>query len=45
MLDELNNFIPETRVSPIQLAKMHGKERQRASGERLKTRSQDDSEW
>ena len=31
-LDDLNNFIPEISISPIQLAKMQGKVRERASG-------------
>ncbi len=31
-LDHLNNFIPETTLSPLQLAKMQGKVRERASG-------------
>ena len=35
-LDHLNDFIPEVRVSPLQLARMKGKERKRASGKRLK---------
>ncbi len=38
-LDHLNSFIPEPSISPIQLAKMQGKERERASGERLKDKS------
>lgn len=33
-LDQLDNFIPEASISPIQLAKTQGKKRQRASGER-----------
>lgn len=28
---QLNNFLPEPPLSPIQLAKLHGKSRQRAS--------------
>ena len=35
-LDGLDNFIPEITISPIQLAKRQGKQRQRASGVRLK---------
>lgn len=35
-LDQLNNFIPEVRISPLQLARMQGKKRQRASGKRPK---------
>ena len=44
-LDHLDSFIPETSISPIQLAKMHGKVRERASGERLKDNPEDDVEW
>ncbi len=44
-LDQLDNFIPEISISPMQLAKMHGKVRKRASGERLKPESKDDPEW
>ncbi len=35
-LDQLEQFIPDTPVSPLQLAKMQGKPRERATGERLK---------
>ena len=34
LLDQLGNFLPDPGISPIQLARLHGKERQRASGER-----------
>ncbi|MCP3687437.1 MAG: helix-turn-helix domain-containing protein [Gammaproteobacteria bacterium] len=44
-LDHLDNFIPEISISPIQLAQMQGRVRQRASGERLKIRGQEESEW
>lgn len=44
-LDHLNDFIPEISVSPLQLAKMHGRVRKRASGERLKSAAKDESEW
>jgi transcriptional regulator with XRE-family HTH domain len=44
-LDQLNNFIPEPSISPIQLAKMRGRARRRASGARLKNKSMDGSEW
>lgn len=43
-LDHLDNFIPEIAISPLQLVKMQGKVRKRASGERLK-KSQDKPEW
>lgn len=48
-LDQLENFIPETSISPIQLAKMQGKVRERASGYRKKPSTdsgfKEDSEW
>ena len=44
-LDHLNDFIPEISISPMQLAKTRGKVRQRASGERLKSQSEDEAEW
>lgn len=44
-LDHLDNFIPEISISPMQLAKMQGRVRQRASGERHKAQDKDESEW
>ena len=44
-LDQLDHFIPELIISPLQLAKNHGKVRKRASGERIKTKIRDESEW
>ena len=44
-LDQLDNFIPETKVSPLQLAKMQGKVRERASGSRSKDKTGDETEW
>lgn len=44
-LDQLDSFIPEPSISPIQLAKMQGKGRERASGERLKDKAKDETEW
>ncbi len=44
-LDHLDSFIPEPPISPIQLAKMQGKARQRASGGRTKGESKDEAEW
>jgi len=41
-LDQLDDFIPEVSISPIQLAKMHGHVRKRASGERAKVQTKDD---
>ena len=31
VLDEIDSFLPDPGISPLQLAKMRGKERQRAS--------------
>lgn len=45
VLDQLGNFIPEISISPMQLAKMQGKVRERASGERLKEKTKDEREW
>ncbi len=33
-LDELESFLPDTGPSPLQLAKLHGRQRQRASRKR-----------
>ncbi len=44
-LDHLDNFIPEISISPIQLAKMQGQVRKRASGERCKSLTKDESQW
>lgn len=44
ILDQLDNFIPTQLVSPIALAEMKGKQRQRASKQK-KTVKQDESEW
>lgn len=48
-LDHLDSFIPEITISPMQLAKMQGKVRERASGYRVATDSKikpkDESPW
>jgi putative transcriptional regulator len=44
-LDQLDNFIPEITISPLQLAKTQGKVRKRASGERAREQAEDDLEW
>jgi transcriptional regulator with XRE-family HTH domain len=41
----LNHFITEAPVSPIQLAKLRGRARQRASGNRQQDNNQAHSEW
>jgi transcriptional regulator with XRE-family HTH domain len=44
-LDELDRFIPEITVSPLQLAHRKGKQRQRASGKRVLRRPEDGAAW
>ena len=44
-LDQIDNFIPEPSISPLQLARMQGRQRVRASGGRRKHRAEDDAEW
>lgn len=45
-LDGLDSFIAEPGISPMQLAKRQGKPRQRASGQRSGSSSnQEDHEW
>ncbi|MCP4980609.1 MAG: helix-turn-helix transcriptional regulator [Gammaproteobacteria bacterium] len=34
LTDQLNNFLPVQEISPIQLAKLQGRKRQRASGQK-----------
>jgi transcriptional regulator with XRE-family HTH domain len=43
-LQELDNLIPAATVSPLQLAKMQGKKRRRASGSRSSA-GESESEW
>ena len=45
MIDQINHFIPEQEISPLQLAKLKGKKRQRASGPTKKIRTKEPSEW
>jgi transcriptional regulator with XRE-family HTH domain len=44
-LEILNQFITEAPVSPLQIAKLHGKTRQRASSNRQPEENKEDSEW
>lgn len=44
-LDQLDSFIPEVSISPMQIAKMQGKVRKRAAGNRLKKQEKDEVEW
>jgi transcriptional regulator with XRE-family HTH domain len=46
MLDQVNMFLPVQEISPIQLAKLKGRERQRASGSKNKAvLIKDDRAW
>ena len=42
-MDALDSVIPEINISPLQLAKQQGRQRQRASGQRPKPK--EDDEW
>ena len=44
-LDQLDAFIPEISISPMQLAKTKRYQRKRASGGRLKSQQEDEPEW
>jgi len=44
LTDQLDLFLPKQEISPLQLAKLQGKKRQRASGERAKS-NKEDPEW
>lgn len=44
LTDQLNMFLPKQDISPIQLSKLQGKKRQRASGQR-KNEDEGASEW
>lgn len=43
-LEELNSFLPDPGLSPLQLAKMKGKERRRASRQRTENKI-GESDW
>lgn len=44
LTDQLDLFLPKQEISPLQLAKLQGKKRQRASGLRHKN-DEDTSQW
>jgi transcriptional regulator with XRE-family HTH domain len=44
-LGGLDHFIPEVTISPLQLAKSKGKQRQRASGRRSQRPRKEDASW
>jgi putative transcriptional regulator len=46
LTEQLNSFIPKQEVSPVQLAKLQGKERKRATGTSKKiTKSKHTTSW
>ncbi|MES9858018.1 MAG: helix-turn-helix transcriptional regulator [Sedimenticola sp.] len=44
LADQLDRFLPKQDISPIQLAKLQGKKRQRASGQK-KAEGEETPEW
>ena len=44
LAEQLDRFLPQPEISPIQLAKLQGKKRQRASGQR-KSSDEEPPEW
>lgn len=44
LTEQLNLFLPKQEISPLQLVKLQGKKRQRASGQR-REREEDMPEW
>ena len=44
-LDQLEQFIPEVTVSPLQLARRHGKKSERASGRRTTRKTEGEDAW
>ncbi|MBC8441506.1 MAG: transcriptional regulator [Deltaproteobacteria bacterium] len=43
-LDNLNNFVPDIQISPLQQAQL-GKQRERATGSRIKVSKENQSDW
>lgn len=41
----LNKFVTEAPVSPLQIAKLRGKTRKRASGNKITNKTEEDLEW
>nr|WP_274612331.1 helix-turn-helix domain-containing protein [Vibrio vulnificus] len=44
LTEQIDLFIPKQEISPIQLAKLQGKKRQRASGQRI-NKDEETPEW
>jgi putative transcriptional regulator len=45
LVDQLDLFLPHQKISPIQLAKLQGRKRQRASGSRTLGSAEEKPEW
>ncbi len=45
MLEALDTFVPKASISPLQLSKQQGKERQRASGNRRNNTVEEEVKW
>ena len=45
MIEQIENFVPEQEISPLQLVKLQGKKRQRASGSSEQASAKKISEW
>ena len=45
MLEQIENFVPEQEISPLQLLKLQGKKRQRASGSGGQVTSRKNNKW
>jgi len=45
MVEQIKNFVPEQEISPLQLLKLQGKKRQRASGPWEQGSTKKISEW
>jgi len=46
MVEQIDNFVPEQQISPLQLVKLKGKKRRRASGNRVQSSPENNAdEW
>lgn len=45
LAEQLDLFLPKPDISPLQLIKLQGKKRQRASGQRSVAHQEDDPQW
>ena len=44
-VEQINNFLPEQEISPLQMMKLQGKKRQRASAPRERAPDRQPDEW